>query len=156
MPPKLHEAPSSQQRVLPEGKVQRYFPNVKPDFAKSRADDDAGDVRIGERRSVPAVASGKAIQEPAIELDLGRRVKAKAEVIEGEVRVPGERFKAQIVQEHSDDEDADAAQRRRDAMRRQAGTFGVYISPMLVVCVLLTMVCSSCGGGRARLQRERG
>ncbi len=121
MPPKLHEAPSNQQRVVAEGKVQRYFPKVRPEFAKSRTDDDAGDVRIGERRNVPAVPSGKALVEPAIELDFGRRVKAKAEVIQGEVKEPTQRFKAQIVKEDSDDEDADAAQRRRDAMRRQAG-----------------------------------
>ncbi len=68
-----------------------------------------------------AAPSGKPLQEPAIELDLGRRVKAKAEIIEDDAKRPVERFKAQIVKEESDDEDADAAQRRRDAMRRQAG-----------------------------------
>jgi hypothetical protein len=126
MPPKLHEAPTGQQRVQPEGKVQRYFPNVKPDFAKSRADDDTGDVRIGGRRGVPAAPSGKALPEAAIELDYGRRVKAKAEIVEEDARRPTERFKAQIVKEESDEEDADAAQRRRDAMRRQAGAGTVF------------------------------
>ena len=121
MPPKLHEAPSNQQRVVAEGKVQRYFPKVRPEFAKSRADDEGGDVRIGERRSASAVAPVKTLPEPAIELDYGRRLKAKAEIVEGEARKPSERFKAEIVQEESEDEDADAAQRRRDAMRRQAG-----------------------------------
>jgi hypothetical protein len=121
MPPKLHEAPSNQQRVVAEGKVQRYFPKVRPDFAKARADDDAGDVRIGERRASAAVSSGKAPAQHAVELDYGRRLKAKAEIIPEEGRRPAERFKAQLVKEESDEEDAEAAQRRRDAMRRQAG-----------------------------------
>jgi hypothetical protein len=121
MTSKLHEAPSNQQRVVAEGKVQRYFPKVRPDFAKARADDDAGDVRIGERRVASAASSSKAPVQHAVELDYGRRLKAKAEVMPEEGRLPGERFKAQIVKEESDEEDADAAQRRRDAMRRQAG-----------------------------------
>jgi hypothetical protein len=121
MPPKLHEAPSNQQRVVAEGKVQRYFPKVRPEFAKSRADDDGGDVRIGERRGAAAGAQGKVLPEPATELDYGRRLKAKAEILEVGERKPSERFKAEIVQDESEEEDADAAQRRRDAMRRQAG-----------------------------------
>jgi hypothetical protein len=122
MPPKIHEAPSNQQRVLVEGKVQRYFPKVRPEFAASRADDDAGDVRIGERRSVSAAPSGKSLPQVAVELDLGRRVKSKAEIIEGDDRMPTERFRAQIIKEESDDEEADAAQRRRDAAKRQPGS----------------------------------
>ena len=118
MPPKIHEAPANQQRVQTEGKVERYFPGVRPKFAK--AHEDTGDVRIGERRSAPAAPSGKAQPAPVVELDY-RRVKAKAEIVEDEARRPTERFKAQIVKEESDDEDAEAAQRRRDAMRRQAG-----------------------------------
>jgi hypothetical protein len=121
MPPKLHEAPSNQQRVVAEGKVQRYFPKVRPEFAKTRDDDDAGDVRIGERRSAASAPSSAVQAGPAIELDYGRRVKAKAEIVQEEAKRPVERFKAQVVQEDSDEEDADAAQRRRDAMRRQAG-----------------------------------
>jgi hypothetical protein len=121
MPPKLHEAPSNQQRVVVEGKVQRYFPKVRPEFAKTRGDDDAGDVRIGERRSVASAPSNALQAGPGIELDYGRRVKAKAEIVQEEAKRPVERFKAQVVQEDSDEEDADAAQRRRDAMRRQAG-----------------------------------
>ena len=120
MLPKIHEAPSNQQRVQTEGKVERYFPGVVPKFAKSRTDDDAGDVRIGERRSVPAAPSGKVQPAHVVELDYSRRVKAKAEIVEDEAR-PAERFKAQIVKEESDEEDAEAAQRRRDSMRRQTG-----------------------------------
>ena len=155
MPPKIHEAPANQQRVQTEGKVERYFPGVRPKFAK--AHEDTGDVRIGERRSAPAAPSGKAQPAPVVELDY-RRVKAKAEIVEDEARRPTERFKAQIVKEESDDEDAEAAQRRRDAMRRQAG-WCRFSSPVALFCFFHCFFSSWCrggGGGGAGVQRGRG